>query len=258
MLDSSISLPPGRISHGRLRSRNSANGNLGLPEVILGEIWQSHHLVAPWGAGVVVPDAGSGWNLRDTPRNVFSIVFAALSLVLLSPLFLLIVAAIKLDSRGPGLFKQERYGRGGKTFLVYKFRTMKVTESGSDAVQCVSGDPRITRLGSILRKMSIDELPQLLNVIRGEMNLVGPRPHPMVLDGQFAPWIRNYMQRYSVTPGLTGLAQIRGLRGPTETVDKMAARVAADLEYVGHRSLLYDLGILMKTIPALLMNRKVF
>lgn len=179
-------------------------------------------------------------------------------MALLAPLLLLVAAAIKLDSRGPVFFKQERHGRRGMIFKVYKFRTMRVMESGKAAVQCRKDDPRLTRLGAVLRKASIDELPQLINVLRGEMALVGPRPHPIGLDREFAPRIRRYGHRYFVKPGMTGLAQIRGHRGPTASLGDMAARVASDIEYVRRRSLAFDLWILFRTVPAVLGGRNAF
>jgi putative colanic acid biosynthesis UDP-glucose lipid carrier transferase len=204
-----------------------------------------------------------GWT--DTSRapagyveNIFDFAGAALLLIALAPALLLIAAAIKLDSRGPVFFRQERHGRRGTIFRIYKFRTMHVLESGASAVQCRKDDPRLTRMGALLRKASLDELPQLLNVLCGEMALVGPRPHAISTDREFAPRVRRYGQRYTVKPGMTGLAQIRGYRGPTATLADMATRVASDLEYVRHRSLAFDLWILFKTIPAVLAGRNAF
>jgi lipopolysaccharide/colanic/teichoic acid biosynthesis glycosyltransferase len=135
---------------------------------------------------------------------------------------------------------------------------MHVMESGSAAVQCRRNDLRVTRVGALLRKASLDELPQLINVLRGEMALVGPRPHAISTDREFAPRIRQYGERYTVKPGMTGLAQIRGYRGPTARLADMAARVASDLEYVRRRSLWLDLRILFRTAPAVLRGCNAF
>ena len=191
-------------------------------------------------------------------EGIFDFAGAVLLLIALAPVLLLIAAAIKLDSRGPVFFRQERHGRRGTIFRIYKFRTMHVLESGASAMQCRKDDPRVTRVGALLRKASLDELPQLINVLQGDMALVGPRPHPINLEREFAPRVRRYGQRYAVKPGMTGLAQIRGYRGPTATLADMTTRVASDLEYVRHRSLAFDLWILFKTIPAVLARCNAF
>ncbi len=172
---------------------------------------------------------------------------AALGLIVLSPLLLAVAVLIKRDSPGPVLFVQERYGRDGKTFKIFKFRTMSATASQQPFRQAVSNDDRITRLGRFLRASSIDELPQLINVVRGDMSLIGPRPHPLALDERYGPLIPNYMARYAVRPGLTGLAQITGHRGETPTVEAMAQRVKCDLDYIANWSLLQDFRILFLT-----------
>ncbi|MGQ0486723.1 MAG: sugar transferase [Hyphomicrobiales bacterium] len=205
----------------------------------------------------------SGWSgaLRKSTgiaEGIFDFAGAALLLAVLAPVLLLCAAAIKLDSPGPVFFRQERHGRRGTVFRIYKFRTMHALENGASAIQCRKDDPRVTRVGALLRKASIDELPQLINVLSGEMALVGPRPHPLSLDREYAPRIRRYGQRYTVKPGMTGLAQIRGCRGPTESLADMAARVASDLEYVRRRSLAFDLWILFKTVPAVFGSRNAF
>lgn len=185
-------------------------------------------------------------------RHLTNAAGAAVLLILLSPLFLLTALAIKMFSHGPVFFRQERCGKGGVLFTLYKFRTMHCMEDGWNAVQCVPNDSRLTPLGAFLRRTSIDELPQLLNVVRGEMAMIGPRPHPIGLDRHFAMQIPGYYRRYAVKPGLTGLAQIRGQRGPTGKLETMAARVASDLEYVRNQSFAFDLGILLRTFPAII------
>lgn len=191
---------------------------------------------------------------RSLLLNLPNGTIATLLLVLMAPLLALIALAIKLTSPGPVLFRQQRYGQRGEIFTILKFRTMTVMESGASAVQCRPRDPRVTMLGALLRRMSLDELPQLINVVRGDMAIVGPRPHPISLDRHFAPRIRDFHRRYAVKPGLTGLAQIRGHRGPTESVEAMAGRIACDLEYVYRRSLPLDLWIMARTIPAVVLG----
>jgi putative colanic acid biosynthesis UDP-glucose lipid carrier transferase len=175
-------------------------------------------------------------------------VAGALALLLfIAPLLLLVAIMVRLESSGPALFRQRRTGLRGETFFIYKFRTMVCCEDGARIVQATAGDPRITRLGAFLRKTSVDELPQLLNVLKGEMSLVGPRPHAMAHDQQYSQLIPGYVGRFAVRPGITGWAQTQGLRGETRTVGCMAARVDADLEYIAKWSLLLDLKILFRS-----------
>lgn len=174
-------------------------------------------------------------------------ILAAIGIVLLSPVFLLTALAIKLDSRGPIFFKQIRNGYNQKEISVYKFRTMKVMENGQDFKQAQKNDARITRIGSFLRKTSIDELPQLINVLKGEMSIVGPRPHPVALNFDYGSRMMRYDNRHKVKPGITGWAQVNGYRGPTDTPDKMRKRVEYDLEYIENWSLWFDLKIILAT-----------
>ena len=179
-------------------------------------------------------------------------ILALVLLMVASPVMVAAAIAIRLDTAGPVLFRQERHGLGGRIIRIYKFRTMRVVEPGSSAQQAVPGDARVTRVGRFLRASSIDELPQLLNVLTGDMALVGPRPHPIMLDKQFSPLIAGYMARYGVRPGITGLAQVKGHRGPTPDVETMRQRVAADVEYARRKSLALDAWILVRTVPAVL------
>lgn len=178
------------------------------------------------------------------------------------PAVLLILAiavlAIKITSRGPVLFVQHRYGLNRVPFRVYKLRTMTVAENGSDFRQVVHGDPRITRVGAFLRKTSIDELPQIFNVLLGDMSLVGPRPHATAMDDEYALKIPNYDRRFEVLPGITGLAQVRGHRGVTDTLEKMQTRIDSDLEYVGRQRFLLDVGIIFRTLLVVLGQRNAF
>jgi putative colanic acid biosynthesis UDP-glucose lipid carrier transferase len=191
-------------------------------------------------------------------KRCIDIVGAGFGLIVMSPLLIAVAVAIKLDSRGPVLFKQHRYGFNGRCFRICKFRTMSVLEDGFSAVQARAADSRVTRLGKWLRRTSIDELPQLLNVLGGSMSLVGPRPHPISLDDQFDNAVKNYACRRRVKPGLTGWAQIHGCRGPTPTTDHMAQRVEHDLWYIDNWSLKLDLAILLQTPIEVLRGRNAY
>lgn len=173
-------------------------------------------------------------------------------LVVVSPLMLAAAIAIRFEGSGPVLFRQERHGLGGRIIRIHKFRTMCVMEPGCSARQAEPRDARVTRVGRFMRATSIDELPQLLNVLAGDMALVGPRPHPVALDKQFSPLIAGYMARYVVKPGITGLAQVKGHSGPTPDVETMRRRVEADVEYARRKNLALDLRILARTVPAVL------
>ena len=180
-------------------------------------------------------------------KRFTDLVGAGLALVILSPLLAVVVIAIKLDSSGPVLFRQQRCGFNGRSFSIYKFRTMCVLEDGPSVIQARPVDSRVTRIGKWLRRTSIDELPQLLNVLDGSMSLVGPRPHAISQDGQFDKVVRNYAFRRRVKPGLTGWAQIHGCRGPTPTAASIERRVEYDLWYIDNWSARLDLAILVQT-----------
>jgi Undecaprenyl-phosphate glucose phosphotransferase len=180
-------------------------------------------------------------------KRFTDLVGAGLALVILSPLLAAVVIAIKLDSSGPVLFRQQRCGFNGRSFSIYKFRTMCVLEDGPSVIQARPVDSRVTRVGKWLRRTSIDELPQLLNVLDGSMSLVGPRPHALSHDGQFGKVVRNYAFRRRVKPGLTGWAQIHGCRGPTPTAASIERRVEYDLWYIDNWSVRLDLAILVQT-----------
>lgn len=193
--------------------------------------------------------------------SVKRIIDFVCALVLLFPIsFVLLPAAIaiKLTSSGPVLFRQTRYGRNLKPFTIFKLRTMTVEENGDAFRQAVKGDARITRVGAFLRKTSLDELPQILNVLRGDMSFVGPRPHATKHDNEFRTLIRGYERRFRVRPGITGLAQIKGHRGPTETVEAMAKRVKYDVEYTNNASALLDLKILFATVLVVIIGKNAF
>jgi putative colanic acid biosynthesis UDP-glucose lipid carrier transferase len=189
-------------------------------------------------------------NLGRQAKRVIDLVGALVLLVLLSPALVLIAALIPLTSPGPVLFSQERYGYKGKRFRILKFRTMSVMEEGDKAglVQARRHDPRITPLGGYLRRWSLDELPQLINVLKGEMSLVGPRPHAVDHNELYRSQITAFMQRHQFKPGMTGLAQVEGWRGETSTLQAMASRIEADLRYQRDWSLRLDIKILLRTV----------
>lgn len=186
-------------------------------------------------------------------KRVFDIVASSLIILLLSPLLVSIALLIKLTSEGPLIFKQKRHGLHGQEITVFKFRSMFVHQSDK-LVQATKNDSRITPIGRFIRKTSIDELPQLFNVLLGSMSLVGPRPHPVQFNEYYGPSINEYMMRHRIKPGITGLAQIYGARGETETVDKMLRRIKLDLEYINDQSMLLDLKILFLTPFALVLH----
>jgi len=183
-------------------------------------------------------------------KRTFDLIVAGTAVVLLSPLLLLIALSIRVTSPGPVLFLQDRYGLDGRRFRIYKFRSMRVLEAGDQQGlrQATRNDPRVTPVGAILRRWSLDELPQLFNVLQGHMSLVGPRPHAIDHNEQYRKLIPGYMQRHLFKPGITGLAQVNGYRGETATLDAMAARVTADLEYQRDWSVARDLKILIRTV----------
>ncbi len=182
-------------------------------------------------------------------------VLATLSLIVLSPLMLLVALLIKLDSPGPVFFRQSRTGWNGKEFHIWKFRSMRIhQEQNGEVKQATKDDDRFTRIGRFIRRTSIDELPQLFNVLSGKMSMVGPRPHAIEHNTDYDQRIRAYMTRHRIKPGITGLAQVNGYRGETDTLDKMKKRVEYDMQYINNWSLWLDLKILLKTIPALLRD----
>jgi Undecaprenyl-phosphate glucose phosphotransferase len=181
-------------------------------------------------------------------KRSFDLIAAATGLVVLSPLLLLVALAIKLDSPGPVLFRQTRHGFNNTRIRVFKFRTMTTTEDGEQFRQAVRNDPRITRLGRLLRRTNIDELPQLLNVLLGQMSIVGPRPHATAHNKMFENRIGSFARRHNVKPGLTGWAQVNGCRGETDTLDKMERRVELDLQYIDNWSFFFDLRICVLTL----------
>lgn len=181
-------------------------------------------------------------------KRALDLVLGSIALFLLAPLFAVVALLIKLDSPGPVFFRQRRRGYNLEEFQIWKFRSMTVTEDGPVVVQAQKNDVRVTRIGAFLRRYNIDELPQLINVIRGEMSLVGPRPHAVAHDEFFEKRIAKYPRRLNVKPGITGWAQVNGLRGATQTDEIMAARVEHDLHYIENWSIMFDLYIMLLTV----------
>lgn len=205
-------------------------------------------------------------SLHDTPitgkmsrlKRIEDVVLSSLILLLVAPVMLLIACAVKATSRGPVLFKQRRYGLDGQVIPVWKFRTMRTTEDGTKVTQATRDDPRITRIGKFLRRSSLDELPQFLNVLQGHMSIVGPRPHAVAHNEEYRGQVPGYMLRHKVKPGITGWAQVNGFRGETDTLEKMEKRVAFDLDYIRHWSLWLDLKIILLTIAKGFFGKNVY
>jgi Undecaprenyl-phosphate glucose phosphotransferase len=198
----------------------------------------------------------SGWSL--VLKNLEDRLVGAVLVALLSPLIGIIALAIKLDSPGPVFFRQRRYGFNNNAIVVWKFRTMLHRPDDESVVpQATRNDPRVTRVGRFLRRSSLDELPQVFNVLRGEMSLVGPRPHAVAHNEQYAKIIDDYLSRHRVKPGITGWAQVNGLRGETDTPEKMRLRVQHDLYYIDNWSFWFDLKILALT-PFAAINRNAY
>jgi putative colanic acid biosynthesis UDP-glucose lipid carrier transferase len=195
---------------------------------------------------------------NELAKRLSDLVLASLILLLIAPLLLLIAIGIKLDSPGPVIFKQRRNGLDGEEIVVYKFRSMTAQEDGAAVVQATRRDPRVTRLGAFLRRTSLDELPQFFNVLQGRMSIVGPRPHAVAHNAMYRELIKAYMVRHKVRPGITGWAQVNGLRGETETVEKMRARVEYDLEYLRNWSIALDLQIIARTVRLVLFDRQAY
>lgn len=204
--------------------------------------------------------------LFDTPlsginrvlKRIEDIILSSLILLLISPVLLCIAVAVKVTSPGPVIFRQTRYGMDGKPIKVWKFRSMRVMENDAVVVQATQNDPRVTRVGSFLRRTSLDELPQFINVLTGGMSIVGPRPHAVAHNEQYRALIEGYMLRHKVKPGITGWAQINGWRGETDTLEKMEKRVEFDLEYIREWSLWLDIKIVFLTIFKGFVNKAAY
>lgn len=180
-------------------------------------------------------------------KRAVDILGAALALLLFLPLLCCIALAVRMESKGPAIFRQRRTGQNGRIFTIYKFRTMTVTEDSGEIRHATKGDKRVTALGAVLRKLSLDELPQFMNILKGDMSIVGPRPHALAHDEFYGERIPTYADRFRAKPGLTGLAQVNGLRGEIQDLRAMRDRIAADNLYIDSWSLGLDIAILAKT-----------
>jgi putative colanic acid biosynthesis UDP-glucose lipid carrier transferase len=195
---------------------------------------------------------------RGLVKRAMDIGISLAAIILLTPFFLIIGLLIKLSSPGPVIFRQRRYGLDGQIIDVYKFRTMTVVEDGAQIQQVTRDDPRVTPIGRLLRRFSIDELPQLFNVLAGSMSLVGPRPHAVAHNEEYRRLIKGYMVRHKVLPGITGLAQVNGCRGETSRLEEMKARIEYDLDYLRQWTPSLDIRILFKTALQVLGDRKAY
>jgi len=191
-------------------------------------------------------------------KRSFDLVLGLLAVIVLLPVLLAISIGVKMSSPGPVLFRQRRYGLDGRQITVLKFRSMRVEEDGAVVRQALRDDPRTTRLGAFLRRTSLDELPQLFNVLRGQMSLVGPRPHAIAHNEEYRHLIKGYMVRHKVKPGITGWAQVNGLRGETDSIEKMRRRIEHDIEYLRRWSIGFDLLILYKTVLIVLRRTNAY
>jgi putative colanic acid biosynthesis UDP-glucose lipid carrier transferase len=197
-----------------------------------------------------------GWG--GVLKTIEDYVVGGLAFLAIAPVMLAIAAAIRIEGKGPVLFRQMRHGFNNKVFRIYKFRTMTVLEDGEAVPQARENDPRVTPLGAFLRRYSLDELPQIFNVLKGEMSLVGPRPHALAHNHQYAQTIENYSGRHKVKPGMTGWAQVNGCRGETSENERMAERVRYDLEYIDNWSLWFDFKIMILTVAAVLFPKNAY
>ena len=228
-----------------------------VPDIFVGDLIQAR-VGSIGGLPVVAVCESPFYGLNGVVKRLSDLVLALLILLLISPLMIAIAIGVKLSSPGPVLFKQRRYGLDGKRIVVYKFRSMSVAEDGDVVRQATRNDNRVTRFGAFLRRTSLDELPQFINVLQGRMSVVGPRPHAVAHNEMYRKLIRGYMIRHKVKPGVTGLAQVNGWRGETETVDKMKGRIEQDLHYLRNWSLLLDLQIILKTVVVVLQKHNAY
>ena len=191
-------------------------------------------------------------------KRLRDVVGAGSALLLCLPLLLLVMGAIRMESPGPAIFRQRRTGYRGQVFTILKFRTMSVVEDCATVRQATRNDERVTQVGALLRKLSIDELPQLWNVMRGDMSIVGPRPHALAHDEYYGALIPTYAARFRAKPGLTGYAQVNGFRGEISDMRCMSDRVAADNSYIEEWSLALDIAILVKTVPLIFRDPNAY
>jgi putative colanic acid biosynthesis UDP-glucose lipid carrier transferase len=228
-----------------------------VPDIFMYDLIQSR-TADIWGMPVVALCETPFYGYRGVLKRVTDITLTLGALVPALPIMAILAILIKATSPGPAIFRQIRYGLDGQEIVVYKFRSMFVTENGPRIPQATKNDPRITSIGRILRKYSLDELPQLFNVLQGRMSLVGPRPHAVAHNEQYRHLIKGYMIRHKVLPGITGLAQVNGCRGETSDVAQMQARLQYDLDYLRHWTPIMDIKILLKTVLLVFRDPKAY
>jgi len=228
-----------------------------VPDIFLSDLIQSRSGEVA-GIPVISMCETPFFGYRGVIKRVTDVLLTSIVLIPLLPVLAMVALLVKLSSPGPAIFRQRRYGLDGQEITVYKFRTMTVTEDGDKVIQATVGDRRITPVGAVLRRYSIDELPQLINVLQGRMSLVGPRPHAVAHNEQYRKLIKGYMVRHKVLPGITGLAQVNGCRGETSKIEEMQARVEYDLQYLRQWSLALDIWILIKTVLMLRGDKKAY
>ncbi|MGL4604902.1 MAG: undecaprenyl-phosphate glucose phosphotransferase [Iodobacter sp.] len=196
--------------------------------------------------------------LNGVIKRISDVILSIMILALIWPVLVVVGLAVKLTSAGPVFFKQKRYGENGDSVVVYKFRSMTVMEDGDKVIQATKNDQRLTSIGSFIRKTSLDELPQFINVLEGKMSIVGPRPHANTHNEQYRKLIKGYMIRHKVKPGITGWAQVNGFRGETDTLDKMQSRIKYDLDYLRNWSVWLDLKIIFLTVAVIFRDRNAY
>jgi len=228
-----------------------------LPDIYIFDLMQGH-FGNVGGIPVVAICESPFTGVESVVKNISDFVLASLLLLLLSPIMLCIALAVKLTSPGPAVFKQRRYGLNGEEIIVYKFRSMTVSEDGKNIVQAQKNDSRLTKIGAFLRRTSLDELPQFINVLQGRMSVVGPRPHAVAHNELYRKLIRGYMLRHKVKPGITGWAQVNGFRGETEELEKMQGRIEYDLDYLRNWSIWLDLWIIIRTVWVVLRRDNAY
>jgi putative colanic acid biosynthesis UDP-glucose lipid carrier transferase len=228
-----------------------------LPDVYVYDLMQAR-FNSVGGIPVVAACESPFSGVDSVVKYVSDFVLALLILVLISPIMLGIALAVVLTSPGPAIFRQRRYGLNGEEITVYKFRSMTVREDGSNVVQAQKDDPRVTKIGAFLRRTSLDELPQFVNVLQGRMSIVGPRPHAVAHNELYRKLIKGYMLRHKVRPGITGWAQVNGMRGETEVLEKMQGRIDHDLYYLQNWSIWFDLWIILRTVGVVLRRDNAY
>ena len=217
-----------------------------------------HEHIAPFSHTTYVAPSKGTYYARGVAKRALDLAIAVPALLLLSPLLALLAVIVSLESKGPALFRQTRLGAHGAPFRILKFRTMTVLENGPVIKQAEEGDVRITKVGGWMRRLSLDELPQLINVINGDMSLIGPRPHALAHDRFYGREIAGYDMRQNVKPGISGWAQVHGHRGATVTVSRMRERLAYDVWYSRNATFALDVKIIIRTIGEVLSQRNAY